>query len=174
MGAKAAKAPTLMSAAAKPQRFAKDAGVSLIEALMALLIVGLLAGAIALAAPAPDARARAAAETLAARLVLAGDESVLRNRTITLTISAEGYSFRALEAQGWQSFTPPDLLAFRGWPTGVAAKIVAPITREDAAMAARFDPMGAATPLSVRIEGGGGAFLVSLDASGDADVQRAP
>lgn len=174
MGVKAAKAQTPMFAAVKPRRFFKDAGVSLVEALMALLIVGLLAGAIALAAPAPDARARAAAETFAARLMLAGDESVLRNRTIAMAISAEGYSFMALEPQGWQSFTPPELLAFRGWPTGVEAQIVAPATREDAQMAARFDPMGAATPLTVRIEGGGGGYLVSLDAAGDANVQRAP
>jgi general secretion pathway protein H len=172
MAQKAARAQMPMSAPAnKPS--ARDAGFTLIEALMALLIVGLLAGAVALSAPAPDARARGAAQTLAARMTLAGDESVMRNRTIALSFTAAGYGFASLEAEGWRPLETTAALGFRPWPAGVSATVLdAPSEGQDL-HAARFDVLGGATPLQVRIEGGGGVWLVRLDGEGGAHVERA-
>ncbi len=153
-----------------------EAGFTLIEALMALLIVGLLAGAVALSAPAPDARARSAAQTLAARMTLAGDESVMRNRTVGLMMTDAGYGFATLEAEGWQPVDGPTPLSFRVWPAGVSGRVVQTsgiaggVDRGD--ILARFDVMGAATPLRVRVDGGAGAWIVALDAGGGAHVQR--
>jgi general secretion pathway protein H len=151
---------------------APDAGFTLIEALMALLIVGLLAGVVALSVPAPDARARAAAQTLAARMMLAGDESVMRNRTIGLRLSEEGYGFASLEADGWRPVEATAPLRYRAWPIGVSGQVLQ--ADGDEAIAARFDVMGGATPIRVRIDSGGGAWLVSLRVDGGVHVERAP
>jgi len=161
----------LISAPAN-RRPAPDAGFTLIEALMALLIVGLLAGAVALSAPAPDARARSAAQTLAARMVLAGDESVMRNRTIGLSLSEEGYGFSSLEREGWRPIETTTPLRYHAWPSGVTAQVLRAQAGDEETIAARFDVMGGATPLRVQVDGGAGAWLVTLGADGGVDVAR--
>ncbi|MGE0045487.1 MAG: prepilin-type N-terminal cleavage/methylation domain-containing protein, partial [Hyphomonadaceae bacterium] len=62
------------------RRFAPDAGVTLVEALTALAIIALVAGMALLAMPGPDRAVRGAAEQMAARLALAADDSIIRNR----------------------------------------------------------------------------------------------
>lgn len=173
MAKKAAKGLMPMSGrGVKP--FAEDAGFTLIEALMALFIFGLLAGAVALSAPAPDSRARAEAQTFAARLMMASDESLTRNRSHALLWTNGGYSFVRLEAEGWRPFEERGALDFRAWPPGVTAEVLDPMPEDGEPMVAQFDPMGAATPLVVRVHGGSGSWLVRLDANGGAHVSRAP
>jgi general secretion pathway protein H len=152
---------------------ARDHGFTLIEALMALLIVGLLAGAAALSAPQPDARARAAAQALAARMVLAADESLMRNRVIGLTLSEAGYGFASLEAQGWRPFEGSAPLRYRPWPEGVTGNSLNSADSENLGVIAQFDVLGGATPARIAVHGGGGAWVVALSENGDVDVARA-
>ena len=77
------------------KRAPRDAGFSLVEAMTALLVVGLLVGAAVLAAPGADHKTRQEAERLAARIAAASDESVLTNRPVALVVTQNGYALRA-------------------------------------------------------------------------------
>lgn len=154
------------------ERASGDAGFTLLEALMALLIVALLAGVAALSAPPPDVRAKAEAERLAARLVLAGDDSVFRNRVVGVVFTDQGYGFTRLEATGWTAVEEPGSLRFYTTPAGVSVRVLNRDERAIEAVAARFDPMGSATPVRIGVEGGGGAFDVVVSPNGGAHVER--
>ena len=60
-----------MPISATGNRARGDSGFSLIEAMTALLIVGLMAGAVLLLAPGPDAETKAFADRFAARVAMA-------------------------------------------------------------------------------------------------------
>jgi type II secretion system protein H len=151
----------------------RDAGFTLLEALMALLIVGLLASVAALSAPAPEARAKAEAQRLAARLVLAGDDSVFRNRVVGLVFTDQGYGFARLETTGWTAVEEAGPLRFHALPADVSVRLVTQVDRVLGPVVAQFDPMGSATPLRIGVEGGGGAFVVIISSNGGAHVERA-
>ena len=172
MALKAEKGLTQMSAPAIDQQTSSEAGFTLLEALMVLVIVGLLAGAAALATPAPSARAAAEAERLAARLVLARQDSVLRNRVVGLMMTDQGYGFGRLEAPGWAPIEDAGPLRYRALPDAIEATLLEPEGQEGLAVPVRFDPLGAATPFAAEVEGGGAAFVVSVSAAGTVDVER--
>jgi type II secretion system protein H len=151
-------------------RLKADAGVSLVEAMTALMIVGLMVGAVMLLAPGPDSKTRAEAERLAARLVLAGEESVIVNRPLSLVMNSEGYGFERLEDGGWFPAEHNSTLGFRAWPADVDVAIVEPDGADADGRIARFDALGGATPVAVVISGSGARWRVSIDAGGGVNV----
>jgi type II secretion system protein H len=165
-------ASTLTSATGN-SRFPRDAGVSLVEALTALMIVGLMVGAVMLLAPGPDNRTRVEAERLAARIVLASEESVIANRPLSLVVNEEGYGFERLEDNGWFPAEANSPLGFRAWPPDMDVRV----DQDDGAGAdgrvARFDALGGATPVAVIISGFGARWRVAINAQGGVDVARA-
>lgn len=148
----------------------RDAGFSLVEALTALMIVALVAGAVLLAAPGTESKTRAEAERLAARLVLAGDESVVLNRALRLIVTDEGYGFERLEQGGWVAMEHGSSLGFRAWPARTRVRIE---TSESEEAAARFDALGAVTPVSLVMSGDGAQWRVSVGRMGEVHVAPA-
>lgn len=151
-----------------------SAGFTLVEVMTALFVLSIAASAVVLMAPGPDSRLRDAAERLAGRLQAAGDASVLANRTIALVVSSEGYRFERQEESGWLELPNDPALAFRAWPDGVSARIVAPKTDDAVGMrVVEFDPLGGATPLDLRLEDGATAWSVTIGDDGGIDASRA-
>lgn len=153
--------------------FADDAGVSLVEAMVALMIVGLMAGAVVLLAPGPERAIRAEAERLAARVTLASEESVVVNRTTALVVTHEGYGFERLEQNGWTPAAQGSPLGFRAWPANVEARVELSGAEPDDVRVARFDALGGATPAEIVLSGAGARWRVAIDGQGEADVTRA-
>lgn len=148
----------------------RDAGVTLVEAMVALMIIGLIVGAVVLLAPGPDSKTRLAAEQLAARMLLAGEESVIANRPLALVVTHEGYGFERLEENGWFPAEHGSPLGFRAWPAGLDIRVEPPA---DDAKVARFDALGGATPVDIVMRGSAVRWRVSLDGQGEVDVARA-
>src|SRR5690606_26596161 len=96
----------------------RSAGFTLVEVMTTLAVLGLVAGAVMLAAPGADTRVHGGVERLAARLKLASDQSVLLNRDIALVATPEGYHFEKLEEDGWRRIENAGSLGFRAWPGG--------------------------------------------------------
>lgn len=155
------------------RRFPGDAGVSLVEAMVALMIVGLMAGAVVLLAPGPDAAIRREADQLAARIVLAGEESIVLNRTMSLVVTMDGYGFERLENAGWVAAEPNSPLGFRVWPQNVDVTVVETLAERGDARIARFDALGEATPVRLVIEGTSVRWGVAINEEGEVDVARA-
>lgn len=152
-----------------------DAGFSLIEALLVIMILGLTAGAVMLAAPGPDRAARDAATSFAARTLAASDESVLRNRTVALVLTSEGYGFAQQEASGWLRIADTPALAFRRWPEGVDVRLergeaLGQEVLGQSPYAVQFDAMGSATPAAFVFSAAGANWEVEIDGEGRARV----
>lgn len=79
-----------------------EAGLTLIEVLVVLAIIGVMAGVSVLSLGALDRGARAETEAmrLADRMQLASDEALTSNTTLTLVWTARGYRFDRWDAAG--------------------------------------------------------------------------
>lgn len=151
------------------KRAPRDAAFTLIETVVALAVIALMAGLAILAAPSLDQRARSDAERFAAFAARGGQESIMSNRALALTVTAEGFGFSVMGPTGWTPLPPGDALAFRRWPAGVDA-------RADGATDAPivFDMLGGADPARVHISRAGVAYVVDIDGAGGIRVARAP
>jgi general secretion pathway protein H len=149
---------------------ANDAGVSLVEAMVALLIVSLVVGVVMLVAPGPERKTREAADQLAARMLFAGEESIVANRAISLVVTDEGYGFERLEDNGWFAVEQASPLGFRAWPDDIEVRVE---NAPDDPRVVRFDALGGATPASIVMSGAGARWRVTLDESGEVDVTLA-
>lgn len=154
------------------ERWSPDAGVSLIEALITLAIIGMIAGMVVLAAPAPDRPLRNAAERLAARLSYAGDQSVITNRTFALQVRDGGYEFLRLEADGWREARDDAAFRFTVFPDGIDMKVEDLRDSRQPVHAAEFTPIGDVTPRTFVLSGAGARWRVKLDSAGAVNAQR--
>jgi len=152
------------------KRLPRDAGVSLVEAMVALLVISLTVGIVLLVMPGGDRAARNTADRLAAQMVLASEESVIANRSMSLVVTAEGYGFERLEDDGWFPAPPQSPLGFRAWPVGLEAQIEG---ENDDDRATRFDPLGGASAASIRLEHAGVAWRVAINEAGEVEVEQA-
>lgn len=155
------------------KRFANDAGVTLVEAMVALMIVGLMAGAVVLMAPGPGRETREEADRLAARIVMAGEESIVLNRTMALVATEEGYGFERLESDGWVEAEHGTALGFRAWPSGLDVRIEETEAQGEDPRVVRFDALGETTPARIVISGAGVRWRVSIDGQGEVNVAPA-
>lgn len=158
------------------RRCVADAGFSLVEAMTALFVVGLIAGAAFLMAPNEDAKVRRFAEAFASRLSMASEESIIGNRPVALLLSRDGYGFARLDERGWTALTQ-SALSFRTWPDHIEHRFEAgesdaraDVGAEDARPAIRFDSSGGATPGAVALRSGGAAWIVRVDGQGQVHV----
>lgn len=155
------------------KRLPRDAGFSLVEAMTAMMIVGLMAGAVLLLAPGADNKTRTEAERMAARIAAASEESILVNRPMSLVATHEGYGFERLEPAGWASAAPNSPLGFRVWPDDLQIRVEQSSADADDPRIVRFDTLGGATPAAIVLDGGGARWRVIVDGQGGAHVARA-
>ncbi len=162
-----------MPISATGSKLPRDAGVTLVEAMTALMIVGLVAGAAVLLAPGPSRGIQTEAERFAARAVLASEESIIANRTMALVVTNEGYGFERLEQNGWFPAEYSSPLGFRPWPSNLEARVEETSAEPNDPRIARFNSIGAATPASVVISGAGARWRVTIQGTGEVNVARA-
>ena len=160
----------------QPNSADRSAGFTLVEVLTALAIVGLIASAVMLASPGADTRLHAGVERLAARLKLAGDQSVLVNRPVALVAAPEGYHFELRDEDGWRRMDAASSLGFQPWPGNVAPRVELPADSEregEGLRLAEFDPLGGASAMRLVFGTQGPAWLVAIDQAGAIRVDRA-
>ena len=110
--------------AAVPHPRRHEAGVTLVEVLVVLAIMGVMTGIAALAIPSGPrpATLRAAADLLAARLDIAAEESLISGRAARLEWDGTGYRFTERQGDDWAPHGnaalagphPADGIALRG------------------------------------------------------------
>lgn len=150
-------------------------GLTLVELLVGLAIAGLAASAVLLSLPPARASLPAEAERLASRLRAAADLAVVTGRSIGVEVTGEGYRFYRRAADGWRPLGSNPTLKAADWSTPVETDLV----REGTVFAAsdsaqdrspppsiRFDPIGLATPFTLRLAAGGEAFRIRGDMAG--------
>jgi len=142
-----------------------EAGFTLVELLVVVLLIGLAAGAVVLSLP--DARDRVGdeAEGLAARLVAARDLAIVSGRDTALRVDGLGYRFEERGEAGWRPARARPL-APRDWRGGVVVRT----DIDGGATAIRFDPTGMATPATVTLQSGAARARVRIGLNGEVRI----
>ena len=88
-----------------------EAGVTLVEMLVVLVLIGIVAGVVGLSIGATDrtSAVRTEADLLTARMARATEEIVIEGRPIAFVWSAREYRFDALGKDGWAPHPVPVL-----------------------------------------------------------------
>ncbi|WP_164157967.1 GspH/FimT family pseudopilin [Sandarakinorhabdus rubra] len=148
----------MTSATGISERPARDAGFTLVELVVAMLIIGIASAAIVLGLPDGRDSARTAAERLAARAVAARDLAIVSGRPVRLAPAAGGITLLVATPAGWQA--PPEAaMAGLTLPAGLAL-VASPEGPID------FDATGLASPARLLLSGNDGAAAVTIDAAG--------
>ena len=138
-----------------------NAGFTLVEMMVVLLIVGLLAAAAVLAMPEPGGGLRVEAETFAARAKAAQETALIESRATSLQVGPGGYAVaRSREGAwqevgrfAWQDGTQPDLA------TGRQLRTV-------------FDSTGTADPLELTLRRGDRRVRIEIGGDGEIKIER--
>jgi general secretion pathway protein H len=143
-----------------------EAGFTLVELMVVLVIVGLMASVAVMTVPRGPSLA-AQADQFAARLTRAKEEAVLTNRAIGVRLTAQGYAFRARTADGWVAL---DSGPFKTtpWAEGVTAEL----GEGEAQGQVSFESTGVADPAMVVLTRDGQRRRISVDAAGNVRIDE--
>lgn len=152
----------------------REAGITLVEVLVVLAIVGLMTGAsvIGLGVLGRGDRPEAEARRLAQRLDLAADEVLVTSRPLALLWDARGYRFAGWDAGSgdWTAAPPPALAGRHDLP---AALRLAMGERGDE-IPVRITPDLPQPPVVLDLEGANGGWRVGFDGFSATAAQAAP
>lgn len=139
----------------------RAAGYTLIELLVALGVLGIVAGAVALSLPSgEERRVREEAARLGALFRIAQDQARVGGRALVWEADLQGYAFRPLDAEAARTWHD-ETLRPRSWPF--------PVQRLEAQRVVfSREPMLA--PASVRLSTGAREALIALDALGNVSI----
>lgn len=155
-------------------------GFTLVEMLVVLVIMGLLAGTVAMTWPTGGAL-RDDAAALAARATLAAEESVLSGTAMGLDVTAQGYAFYKMENGAWREVDGERAFRRQIWREGVVPQIrregFGAHDRRRAALALSpavvFDPTGLVPVFSVTLAEGAARISVTSTSRGVMEVTEA-
>lgn len=140
-----------------------EAGFTLVELMVVLVIMGLMASVAVLAVGRRQPSLAKVADQFGARLVRAKEEAILTNRPVGVRITSQGYAFRARTAAGWAALEDGPFKPAT-WGDGVTAVMGAPYGQIS------FEASGAAEPLAVTLSRDTRRIRVSVDAAGNVRV----
>ena len=133
------------------------AGLTLVELMIVLVILGLAGAAVVMTLPDTRPGLDREAEVFAARLVRAREEAILTNRTVEVTADAQGYAFRIRRTGERQPLEDPPFEPVQ-WAEGAAVQAETLFV---------FDPTGGADPADLALSRDEERALVSVDSAGE-------
>lgn len=141
-------------------------GFTLVELMVVLVVIGLVAGAAALALPDPDGGVRREAERFAIRTRAAQAEAIVAASPVSLWVTAGGYGFERRRGGAWVPIGEEPFRVER-WNEGTRVDLPATRGRDRVI----FDATGLADrPLELRLTRDRAAALVRVEANGSVRV----
>ena len=151
----------------------RQAGFTLVELLVVLVLIGLAAGAVLLTLPPARDDLDHAATRLAARLHWAADHAVLAGEPVGLILGPQGYRFVRYRLGQWQPVQDEPALAPAAWPVGAMAWLemagAATLATDEANAeipVLRFDPTGMAREFRLILAQDGVRHVIAGDQAG--------
>lgn len=143
-----------------------ERGMTIIEVLMVVFIIGLAAGIVVLTIPQRPTQEQAAAQAFAKLVRDAQDQAILTGQPVGLDVSNTSFRLVQWRRNQWLPYTRPQLLPNRleieqrteqpdqpeGWPELV------------------FDPTGIVQPAEFRLRGRGERIDIVLNERGEVDL----
>lgn len=148
----------------RPASDAAEAGFTLVELMVVLVLMGLAAAAVVLALPDPRGSLVNDAERFAARVRAAQEGAIGEGRPIALSVGGGGYRFERRVDRAWQPIAE-EPLAPETWSDGARAIIAA-----DGEGRVLLDPTGLADPLDLTLVRGDERVRVAIEPSGTVRV----
>lgn len=136
----------------------REAGFTLLEMMIVLVIIGVMAGAVTLGigsvtrAPSVETEAR----RLATRLQAAADDAMLGDRMMAFTVEKHGYAFANVGANGRMVARTDDAMGFHRLPGGMVMTLS---VRPPVILGVD----GAGRPMSATVESGSQRWIVTYD-----------
>ncbi len=148
----------LLGGAGSDARRASQAGMTLIEMLIVLVIIGIAASAVTLGIGAATRKPSVESEArrLASRLQAAADDAMLGDRLLAFTAQPHGYGFATLGTGGRMAVRTEGTLAPHTLPGGITLTL-------DVRPPVVLGVDGSGRPLSAIIDNGSQRWLVRYD-----------
>ena len=147
-----------------PRQALADAGFTLVELMVVLVVIGLMTATVVLNLPDPRGRLADDGAALAARLVAARDLSIIGGQDIGVRFDAAGYGFAQRRGDNWAPLAER-ALAPRQWGEGVTAT-----TAVEGGAALVFDTTGLATPAEIILQKAGAQTRVTVSNTGQVRI----
>lgn len=136
----------------------REAGFTLVELMVVLVIIGLAAAAVVLAMPQAGGSVASEADRFAARAKAARDTAILESRAVAVQIGRGGYEVARREGGAWRTETRYQ------W----VARTVPDLGGRDQA-SIRFDSTGFAEPVRITLRRGD--ERAAIDVAGDGGIR---
>jgi len=150
-------------------------GFTLVELLIAMLVMALLATAVVLTAGGGGRGVAADATRLASRIAAARETAIVSARPVGIWVSRSGYGFDLRSGGTWK---PADRKPFEtvDWPRGTEVSAAGLAGRQAALSGGRarlvFDNLGLPdAPMSLRLARDGRSAEIAVAANGDVKVR---
>ena len=137
-------------------RSVREAGFTLVELMVVIVIIGLAASVVVLSMPEPGGGVAAEAERFAARAKAARDQAIVEARPAMIQTDRSGYQVARRVRGAWQAGERVD------WERGTQAE----------GGATRFDATGLARPAMLVLARGGRQASVEIRGDGTVHVRR--
>lgn len=136
----------------------KQAGFTLVEVMMSMMIIGLMTGMVVLNLPEADDSWETQGRVIASKLKIASQSAMIANHTIGIRFSKNGYrivrfvggEWRTIEIFDFPAEVPLTLALVRN-----GAEIDLKAAEKAKLPVIRYDPTGLATPFDLTIDGYG-------------------
>ena len=143
------------------RRELRQAGFTLVELMVVIVIIGLAASAVVLAMPETGGSLHAEAERVAARAKAARDSAIVESRPFALQVGEGGYAISRRSGGEWKAGPR------HAWAEGTRVEVSGSATG-----GTRFDSTGLAEPLRVTLRRRDRAVAVDIGQDGRVHVRR--
>jgi general secretion pathway protein H len=142
-------------------------GVTLVELMVVLFVLGIAATTVVLTAPSGEDGFVREADRLAARLQRAREEAVLGGHAVQVRVTSDGYAFAQQDFEAWRPLHDGPFRPVR-FAEGTHARM--PAGTRQARISFHFDPTGGSQAQEVVLERLDQRLRIAIDGSGEVSV----